>query len=323
MKITVALLQMAACGNDRAANLVKGEEFCRRARAMGADIALFPEMWSVGYTPAYPWPDTSNLWRSPERWKEEERAALQWPNWRQVWADLAISRDDPFILHFRTLAKELNMAIALTYLEKWDGAPRNSMSLIDRHGDIAMTYAKVHTCDFGAEEWTLTPGEDFSVCSLDTKLGELKVGAMICYDREFPESARILMLKGAELILTPNACDMEINRLTQFRTRAYENSVGVAMTNYPGLRFGHSVAFHPIAFDEKGSHDTLIVEAGEEEGIYLAPFDMEAIRDYGRRETWGNAFRRPHRYGVLTSLEVGEPFMRVDGRGEPYDRSKR
>src|SRR5262245_58338923 len=67
---------------------------------------------------------------------------------------------------------------------------------------------------FGPEEWTLTPGDDFYVCTLDTEQGELKVGAMICYDREFPESARILMLKGAELILTPNACDMEINRLT-------------------------------------------------------------------------------------------------------------
>lgn len=324
MKITVALLQMAASSNDRAANLVKGEEFCRRARAMGADIALFPEMWSVGYTPAKcEWPDTFNLWRAPDLWKEEERATLKWPDWREVWADLAIRRDDLFIQHYRALAKELNMAIALTYLEKWDGAPRNSMSLINRHGEIVMTYAKVHTCDFGAQEWTLTPGDDFYVCTLDTEQGELKVGAMICYDREFPESARVLMVKGAELILTPNACDMEINRLTQFRTRAYENSVGVAMTNYPGVRFGHSVAFHPIAFDEKGSHDTLIVEAGEEEGIYLAPFDMDAIRDYRRRETWGNAFRRPQRYGVLTSLEIEEPFVRVDGRGEPYDRSQR
>ena len=45
--------------------------------------------------------------------------------------------------------------------------------------------------------------------------GEVKVGAMICYDREFPESARIMMLKGAELILVPNACPMEINRLSR------------------------------------------------------------------------------------------------------------
>jgi predicted amidohydrolase len=42
---------------------------------------------------------------------------------------------------------------------------------------------------------------------------------MICFDREFPESARILMLKGAELILTPNSCPLEENRIGQFRTR--------------------------------------------------------------------------------------------------------
>ncbi len=48
-------------------------------------------------------------------------------------------------------------------------------------------------------ERNLTPGEDFYVTDLDTARGPVRVGAMICYDREFPESARLLMLKGAEL----------------------------------------------------------------------------------------------------------------------------
>ena len=55
--VKVALLQMAACGNDRVANLEKGEAFCRQAKERGADIALFPEMWNIGYTfydPAQP-----------------------------------------------------------------------------------------------------------------------------------------------------------------------------------------------------------------------------------------------------------------------------
>ena len=72
----------------------------------------------------------------------------------------------------------------------------------------------MHTCDF-AEECRLTPGEAFPVADLDTDKGIVKVGSMICYDRELPESARILMLKGAELLLVPNACPMEINRLAQ------------------------------------------------------------------------------------------------------------
>lgn len=219
-------------------------------------------------------------------------------------------------MHFRELAKELNMAIALTYLERWEGAPRDSVSLIDRHGEIVMTYAKVHTCDF-SDEAACTPGDGFYVCSLDTAKGDVRVGAMICYDREFPESARILMLKGAELILTPNACTLDDPRIGQFKARAFENMVGVAMANYPAPKNnGHSIAFDAVVYEEVDgvARDTLIVEAGEEEGVYIADFDIDAIRAYRERETWGNAFRKPRVYGLLTSQHVEEPFIRESAR---------
>jgi len=106
---------------------------------------------------------------------------------------VAVAADGSFVGHFRALSRELGMAIALTYLERWTGAPRNSVSVIDRWGEIALTYAKVHTCDFGMEA-ACTPGDGFPVATLDTAAGPVRVGAMICYDREFPESARILML---------------------------------------------------------------------------------------------------------------------------------
>src|SRR5918999_3059414 len=300
--IKIALLQMTACGDDQEANLTKGEAFCRQASDLGADIALFPEMWNIGYT----------FYGSTQ------------PNAHTIWQAQAVSQDDNFVKHFKALAQKLGMAIALTYLERWNGAPRNTVSLIDRHGEIVMTYAKVHTCDFD-QEAALTPGDDFYVCTLDTKKGDVRVGAMICFDREFPESSRILMLKGAELILTPNACELEANRIGQFRARAFENMVGVAMTNYAAPQEnGHSVAFDGVACDADGnSRDTLVVEAGEGEGIYLAAFDMDEIREYRSREVWGNAFRRPHRYGLLTSLEVEEPFVRIGPGGEAYDRTKR
>jgi predicted amidohydrolase len=291
--VKVALLQMTACDDGQDANLAKGETFCRRAKDMGADIALFPEMWNIGYT-----------FYDPSQ-----------PNAHEVWLAQAIGQEDSFVTHFEALAQELNMAIALTYLERWDDTPRNSVSLIDRHGRILMTYAKVHTCDFDAEA-DLTPGEDFHVCVLDTEQGQVKVGAMICFDREFPESARILMLKGAELILTPNACELEANRLGQFRARAFENMVGMAMTNYAAPQEnGHSVAFDAVAFDENEEpQDTLIVEAGEEQGVYVAEFDMDRIRAYREREVWGNAFRKPGRYDLLTSPKVEYPFIRGSAR---------
>lgn len=296
--LNIALLQLTDCGADLAANLSKGEEFCRRARAMGADVALFPEMWSVGMT----FFDAA---------REGDRAR---------WESLAIGRDDPFITHFRRLARELEMAIALTYLERWEGGPRNTVSLIDRHGEIVLTYAKVHTCDFDVES-ALTPGDAFHVSTLDTEQGPVRVGVMICYDREFPESARVLMLQGAEIILTPNACTLDENRIGQFRARAYENMCGVAMANYAAPKNnGHSVAFDAAAYTEAkdgvdgDARDTLIVEAGEREGIYIAPFDLESLRAYRSRETWGNSYRRPRCYGPLISDEVSEPFIRKDAR---------
>lgn len=328
MKITVALLQMAACGNDQAANLAKGEEFCRRARSMGADIALFPEMWNIGYTSFAPDTDgiEDDLWKAPSLWSQISTPVVS-PDLEQArmrWQAQAIEQDAPFLQHFQALARELRMAIALTYLEQWPIAPRNSVSLIDQHGELLMIYAKVHTCDFAAMEAACTPGDGFSVCTLETEHGSLQVGTMICYDREFPESARILMLKGAEIILVPNACEMEANRLGQLRTRASENMVGIALTNYAAPQEnGHSVAYDPICFDEHGSRNTLVIEAGEVEGIYLATFDLDAIRTYRERESWGNAFRRPQRYGLLTSLAVEPPFVRVNIHGERYDHVRR
>ena len=147
-------------------------------------------------------------------------------------------------------------------------------------------------------ERNLTPGEDFPVTTLDTAQGAVKVGAMICYDREFPESARILMLKGAELILVPNACPMEINRLSQLRGRAYENMTAIATCNYPETVpdcNGGSSVFDGVAYlpELPGSRDTCILQAGGGEGIYIAELDLEQLRSYRKSEVHGNAYRRP------------------------------
>ena len=101
--------------------------------------------------------------------------------------------------------------------------------------------------------------------------------------------------------------------------------VGVAMANYAApQQNGHSVAYHPVSVDGNGrTRDTLVVEAGENEGIYLAQFDLDELRAYRTRETWGNAFRRPHRYGLLTSLDLEAPFIRVNADGEAYPRERR
>ncbi|MBS5022016.1 MAG: carbon-nitrogen hydrolase family protein [Firmicutes bacterium] len=289
-KLTVALLQILPA-KTRAENLQKGIEACREAKKSGADIALFPEMWSDGY-------------RIPE-----DIEALKTE---------AVCADGEFVSAFGKLAAELNMAVGITFLERWEPLPRNTLVLFDRHGKRALTYAKVHTCDFG-DEARLTAGEDFYVAQLDTAAGEVKVGAMICYDREFPESARILMLKGAEIVLVPNACPMEINRLSQLRGRAYENMFGIATCNYPCGQpdcNGHSSAFDGVAYlpELSGSRDTCLLEAGGEAGVYLAAFDLDMLREYRKSEVHGNAYRHPQKYRLLLDEQIQEPFIRKDYR---------
>jgi predicted amidohydrolase len=291
-KFRVALLQLIAANNQNE-NLEKGIAYCKLAKNLGADFALFPEMWNIGYV--FP---SENLYE---------------------WMENAIDINSNFIKTFQEEAKILNMAIGITYLEKWPNLPRNTVSIIDRFGNCVLTYAKVHTCDFG-KEINLTPGDDFYVTNLNTENGEIKIGAMICYDREFPESARILMLKGAEIVLVPNACPIEIHRKSQLRTRAYENMIGIAMTNYASGKVdcnGHSLAFDGIAYGDADyfeSRDSLVIEAGETEGIYIAEFNIENIRKYRKREIWGNAYRKPNKYDIIISGKIEEPFIRNNAR---------
>ena len=288
--IRIAFLQLLP-GRSLSEQLASGFAACRRAKELGADIALFPEMWSTGYT------------------VPQEKEALE---------EASLGPDSMFIKAFQSLAAELEMAIGITYLEAYGAFSRNSLALFDMNGRRVLDYAKVHTCDF-SDERVLARGNGFPVCDLETAKGSLKVGAMICYDREFPESARLLMLKGAELILVPNACPMEINRLSQLRGRAYENMLAIATCNYPeGFPDcnGHSTLFDGAAYlpDGEGSRDTCVFEAGSEPGVFLGELDLDMLRAYRSSEVHGNAYRRPELYGALVNERVEEPFRRKDRR---------
>ena len=276
--IDIALLQILPAGS-LAQNLEKGIRCCRAAKVLGADIALFPEMWSSGYAIPH---DAEKL------------------------DALAVAADGEFVTRFAALAKELEMAIGITFLEKGSAGPKNSICLLDRRGQLAYKYSKVHICDFGEpdDESVLCAGDGFPVAPLDTAKGDIMVGSMICYDREFPESARILMLKGAELLLVPNACPMEINRLSLLRGRAYEDRLAIATCNYPAPHpdcNGHSTLFDGVAFlpGRGGVRDTCALEADDAEGIFLARLDIALLREYRRREVQNLRNRRPELYGIL------------------------
>ena len=284
----VAILQLNAV-NDSNKTLIQGIEACKKAKQLSADIAVFPEMWNIGYEMPV---DNENV---------------------DIWKQKSITEDSDYLLAFKELAKELNMAIAITFFEKTKDLPKNSIIIYDRFGNKILKYSKVHTVDFKMEKYT-EPGTDFYVGELDYGRGKVNIGSMICYDREFTESARILMLKGAEIILVPNACYMSKIRLEQLKVRAYENMVGIVTVNYANYG-GKSSAYSPIVRDiNKSELNSEMLVMSDKEDIKIVQFNMSEIREYRSRENFGDAYRKPYAYMRLIEDSVQEPFIRKDSR---------
>jgi N-carbamoylputrescine amidase len=283
MKFTVALLQVSSLGNDQGKNLAKGVQACHEAKSLGADLAVFPELWNIGAT------------LSPLD-----------PEGRRLWIASAIDQKNAFFQTFAALARELEMSIAVTYLEAHRPSPRNTASILNHRGEVVLNYSKVFICNFGRDELqkpnpnikdigcdvNCSPGDSFAVCTLESGEGKVTVGAMICADREFPEAATQLMLNGAELIIVPNSCTWDATRTAGLKTRAFENLIGIAMTNYPGLDLGRSQAHSCVTWRAGQSVETLIAEAGEQEQILLATFNVDEIRAFRKAESWRMDYRK-------------------------------
>jgi predicted amidohydrolase len=286
MKFIIALLQIAPEGADLNKNLEKGTRYCRNAKARGADLVVFPELWSIGFSPC----------------------PVDAPG-MQAWEDSAIDEKSQFFQGFVKLARELDLNIAITYLEKHSPKPRNTVAIINGQGEIVLKYSKVFICNFGAGDlqkldadihnldlgcdFNCNPGGHFSVCTLRGKEGQVNVGAMICADREFPEAGTALMLKGAEIIIVPNSCDWDKVRSSLLEGRAFENQLAIVVANYPRpMTNGHSQAYTGAAWKNGEPRPTLLVEAGESEEIVIAKIDVSAIRDFRKEESWRMKYRK-------------------------------
>ena len=274
MTFRVAVLQMRSVNREYESNIKTIIKYMSDAKQNGADILLLPECFITGYDLTI---DNAS----------------------------AISEND--LVPLCEKAKELSIGLVATALTKGKSNPQNSAFVISKDGKILMKYAKVHTCDF-ADEKVLESGTEFKVCDFDG----VKIGIMICYDREYPESARVLMLKGAEIILVPNDCGSMRPRLQALSTRAYENMCGVAMANPNGENAGNSCAYSPICWDRNGEgiDNTLLLADSKAEGLFYADFDMDAIRAYREREMMGNTFRKVKAYAELLNDEIQYPFVR-------------
>lgn len=294
----IALLQLKAVYTKDEA-LYKGIEYCKKAKRLDADIAVFPEMWNTGYEMLF----KGNL--EDQNTIDDEKV--------KNWSNKAIDNNDDFIIQFRNIARKLQIAIVLTYLEKTKNQPKNTAIIIDKEGNIILKYSKVHTVDYKMEAY-MQPGDRFETCELDYGRGKIKLGTMICFDRDFPESTRILMLQGSEIIIVPNACYMSQIRLDQLKVRAYENMVGIVCVNYANLG-GKSSAYSPIVRNQsKQEVNNEILVMDEKEDINIVEYNIEEIRDYRKREVFGDAYRKPYAYSQLIDNNIKEPFIRSNSR---------
>ena len=142
-------------------NITKGIDACNTAKKQGADLALFPEIWQIGY------------------------------NSKLMTLENAVTHDSEYIKTFQNLAQDLKIAIAITYLGLGTNKPTNNIAIIDNTGQIILDYAKIHVCDFtDGTEVSLESGAKFKVATLKFNSSSVKIGTMICFDREFNEARR-------------------------------------------------------------------------------------------------------------------------------------
>lgn len=192
------LAQVYSVKGDPAANCDKMELAIKEAAAKGAELVCFSELFYCGY-------DIS---------KEKLEA-------------LAIYCDGPEHAKVRAMAAASGVHVLFSYPEK-DRETGNvyiSASLISDMGETLLNHRKTYR--WGDEKDKVSGGSGYEVC--DTKFG--RVGVLICYEIEFPEPARILMLQGAEIILVTSAFTYVENMPTYLSGLAIQNQCHILSTN--------------------------------------------------------------------------------------------
>ena len=198
--------------------------------------------------------------------------------------DLAEPIDGPFIKKACELADELDIFLVMGFLERRDELLYNTAILIDIDGDIIGRYSKTHF----AQGYSKNPefycaGNEYPV--FDTPFG--KVGILICYDRQLPEPARILAVKGAQVLFVPSYgsyTDDNGWNTALMRTRAYENALPVIFCN----------PYQSLLITDRGEIKA-VGTAGE-----IVYYD---IKTSPQRYTKRFENRRPATYGALVNDE--------------------
>jgi N-carbamoylputrescine amidase len=284
-KVTLAATQMSV-GQDRGESLTKAEKLIRRAAGEGANLVLIQELFETPYFCQDQLPENFELARPVE--------------------------GNEGIARFQALARELDVVLPFSFFERANQAYFNSVAMIDAGGELLGIYRKTHIPDGVGyqEKYYFNPG-DTGFRVWDTKYG--KVGLGICWDQWFPETARCLVLGGAEVLLYPTAIgtepqypewDSRDHWQRAMQGHAASNMVPLVASNRIGTERGQNseMTFYGSSFiaDETGAK---VAEADRtSEAVLTRTFDLDAIRN--QRAQWGFfRDRRPEHYGALVTVD--------------------
>jgi N-carbamoylputrescine amidase len=286
MRNVVLAASQMACSWNIEDNLNKAEKLIRLAAQKGANIVLIQELFETPYFPI----DQNN-----------------------THLNLAKPADKhPTISRFSRLARELGVVLPISFFELANRVFFNSLAIIDADGSLLGIYRKTHIPNaIGYQEKLYFSPGDSGFPVWKTAYGN--VGAGICWDQWFPETARCLALKGAEILMFPTAIgsepgddsvDSKDHWQRVMQGHAGANIMPLVASNRIGKEKGANfdMTFYGSSFiaDHTGAK---VAEANRtDETVLTAVFDLDKIREY--RETWG-VFRdrRPSVYGPLMTMD--------------------
>jgi len=284
-RVKLAVVQMS-CTDVLDENLDKAEAFVREAAANGANVVLLQELFENLYFPQL---------------EREELFALAHP-----------VEGHPFLERFAALAGELGVVLPVSFFEHAGQAYFNSLAMVDADGRVLGTYRKSHIPDGPGyeEKYYFNPGDD-GFKTWRTRYGDIGVG--ICWDQWFPEAARIMALKGADLLLYPTAIGSEPAEAGALETdRMWRRvMIGHAVANVTYLAAANRVGqegdatFYGRSFIADHCGDYLAEADDRSETIIYAELDLAKARS--ARAGWGFfRDRRPDLYGPLLTLDGEE-----------------
>lgn len=279
--LTVAALQLAFSA-DIDTNIRAVSDLVREAAGKGAQVILPPELFEGEYF-----------------CRVEDEGLFA--NARPVGEHKAV-------LAMRALAAELNVTIPTSFFEADGPHHYNSLAMVGPDGAVQGVYRKTHIPDGPGyeEKFYFRPGNTgFKVWSGPPAAEAFKLGVGVCWDQWYPETARAMMLMGAEILFYPTAIGSEPHDTSLDTSRlwrramighAVSNVVPIVAANRIGTEHGQHFYGHSFICDERG--DKVAAFGAEETGVLVHTFDLERIKRH--RAAFGFfRDRRPEMYGRL------------------------